>query len=273
MSTDPVPVTDRGGRRPVALLVRAAGTNCGAELARAFRLAGAAPTVVHLDRLLRDPGPIAGAEIIAFPGGFSFGDDIASGRVFAMHVRTALGGPLREAVGRGARVLGVCNGFQILVQSGLLPGWDGQERAAALVENEQGRFIDRWVRVEYPSASRCVWTKGLAKDQDPETQLLPIANGEGRFVADDDGLARLERAGQIAVRYAEPTNGSAGDVAGICDPTGRVLGLMPHPERYLDWNRHPFWTSLPSAVRSGTTPGLRLFENAVRAEPAALTQG
>jgi phosphoribosylformylglycinamidine synthase len=249
----------------MALIVRAAGTNCDAELARAFSLAGATVTTIHVDALAADPRPLESADLIGFPGGFSYGDDVASGRIFALRLRRSLYGHLRAAVDRGACVIGVCNGFQVLVQAGLLPGGEGSRptRDAALTDNDTGRFSDRWVGVRPDPESRCVWTRGLAEIDAPDAMMLPIANGEGRFIAAPATLDRLERDGLVALRYGEPVNGSDRDIAGICDATGRVFGLMPHPERYLDWSRHPFWTRLAPSARSGPTPGLRIFQNAV----------
>jgi phosphoribosylformylglycinamidine synthase subunit PurQ / glutaminase len=269
-----------------ALVIRTAGTNCDVEMCRAFELAGARVDVVHLDRVIREPGLLGGADLFGFPGGFSYGDDIASGRVFAMKVREKLYPALREALNRGALVIGACNGFQVLVQVGLLPGpdvvalagggggglvWPERvpEQCVALTDNQDGRFQDRWVAVEYPVNSRCVWTRGLGVSVETKVavpHVLPVAHGEGRFVAASvDVINRLEREGQVAVRYKDNYNGSQGAIAGICDATGRVLGLMPHPERFLDWNRHPSWTRLPGSVRVGPTPGLSMFRNAVEA--------
>ena len=250
---------------PRAIVVRTAGTNCDVEMDRAFRLAGADPVTVHLDTLCKDPAPIKDASLIGFPGGFSYGDDIASGRIFAMRVRRALAEPLIAAVERGACIIGICNGFQVLVQTGLLPGDASGGRSVALSGNEHGRFVDDWVGVVNDPVSPCVWTRGLERHTDPEILRLPIANGEGRFVANEETIERLEAEHRIALRYAHPVNGSARDIAGICDGTGRIFGLMPHPERYLDWTRHPFWTRLSDEQRRGATPGLQIFVNAVEA--------
>lgn len=281
---------------PVALIIRAPGTNCDAELARAFHLAGAEPDVVHLERVGREPDRIANAEILAFPGGFSFGDDIASGRIFAMKLRTRLYPALRAAAARGTPIIGVCNGFQVLVQAGLLPGPSGAPAGAAasaaashewpeiapcqevaVTCNAGGRFIDEWVRVRPDPSSACLWTEGLTPADlglDDEAydavMRLPIAHGEGRVAAAPAVLDRLEGAGQVPLRYVDNPNGSERDIAGICDRTGRVFALMPHPERYLDWTRHPFFTRLDAGTRAGETPGLRIFRNAVSAAvPAA----
>jgi phosphoribosylformylglycinamidine synthase I len=262
-----------------ALVIRTAGTNCDAELVRALSLAGATPTLLHLDRLIADPARLEQFDIICFPGGFSYGDDIASGRIFAMRVREKLYPALRDAARRGCPMIGVCNGFQVLVQVGLLPGpppgQDWPEEApppqeASLAANSGGMFVDRWVRVAANAESPCIWTRGLADlfpAQHHDAVLrLPIAHGEGRFVvASDQVLDRLAHSAQIALRYVDNPNGSTADIAGICDASGRIFGLMPHPERYLEWFNHPFWTRLPGALRSGPTVGLAIFRNAVEA--------
>ncbi|MEM0982964.1 MAG: phosphoribosylformylglycinamidine synthase subunit PurQ [Planctomycetota bacterium] len=256
--------------RPRALIVRTAGTNCDQELIRAFEMAGATPDVAHVDALIADPGRVASAPLIGLPGGFSYGDDVASGRLLAARVRERLLPAMRSAVEAGAAVIGVCNGFQVLVQAGLLPGFADQTGPeVALVENASARFIDRWAPVEVGSAN-CVWTEPLRAFESETTRVLPIAHGEGRFVALDTVLGRLEAEGHVALRYAEDVNGSADRIAGICDSTGRVFGLMPHPERYLDWNRHPAFTRLAPDAKSGDTPGLAMFRAAVESVmPAA----
>lgn len=260
---------------PRALIVRTAGTNCDAELCRAFESAGATAERVHVQALIADPALIESYDLIGFPGGFSYGDDIASGRILAMLLREKLYEPLRKAAERGVAMIGVCNGFQVLVQVGLLPGpsagqpWpqgSPPEPTVALADNEPCRFQDRWVRVAADADSNCVWTRGLLDHAPGDTLMLPIAHGEGRFVPkDNDTLKALAAHGQIALRYTENPNGSAGDVAGICDASGRIFGLMPHPERYLDWTRHPFWTRLDPNTRARRTPGLSMFVGAVEA--------
>lgn len=267
-----------------ALVIRAPGTNCDGEMCRAFEMAGAAVTLAHLDEVIASPEMIGEHDLFGFPGGFSYGDDVASGRIFAMKARQALYPHLREAIERGALVIGACNGFQVLAQMGLLPGpgageaWpedEAPEQVAALTDNQDARFCDRWVGVSFAPASVCVWTKGLAESLPAEPAAaralsqLPVAHGEGRFVTSDQTLAMLEKSGQIALRYTDNYNGSMGRVAGICDASGRVFGLMPHPERYLDWTRHPFWTRLDPSLRKGETPGLRIFRNAVQAAKQA----
>lgn len=256
---------------PTAIVLRTAGTNCDTEMVRAFTLVGARTQLIHLDRVIDDPAILNNADLIGFPGGFSHGDDIGAGRVMGVRIRERLYPALRDAARRGVLMIGACNGFQVLVQTGLLPGFaDAQwpERApqpsVALAENAGARFIDRWVRVEVPADTTCLWTRGLTFS--PDTMMLPIAHGEGRFIAAaPETITELDRAGQIALRYTQGDNpnGSTSDIAGICDPSGRIFGLMPHPERYLSWFNHPCWTRLDESARMGDTPGLRMFRNAV----------
>ena len=257
---------------PRAMVIRTAGTNCDAELVRAFELAGAAAETIHLHQLVREPHRIGEFDLIGFPGGFSYGDDVASGRIFAVRAREKLYPALREHITRGCPIIGVCNGFQVLVQLGLLPGpalgepWPEDRppaQAVALTDNISARFVDRWVPVEFNPASRCVWTRGLEIDLPEDNSILPVAHGEGRLVADAATLSRLSQSGQIVLRYGENYNGSEAAIAGICDATGLVFGLMPHPERFLDWTRHPYWTRLSVSVRRSIPVGLRLFQNAV----------
>lgn len=257
---------------PRAIVIRTAGTNCEQELVRAFQLTGADVELVHIDRLIDVPDRLAEADLIGFPGGFSYGDDIASGRILAMKMRERLWPQLRDAAERGTLMLGVCNGFQVMVQVGLLPGpasgerWPDKppEQTLALAHNVGGRFVDRWSPVRVPQESVCVWTAAWKSGFANEELTLPSAHGEGRVVAaSEELLDRLEANGQVAVCYADNFNGSQRDIAGICDISGRVFGLMPHPERFLDWTRHPFWTRL--GERAGPTPGLAMFQGAAAA--------
>lgn len=266
---------------PLALVIRAPGTNCDQEVSHGFEMAGAKAALIHLDALIREPQRLDEADIVAFPGGFSYGDDVASGRIFAMKLREKLYPALRAAAERGCPMIGICNGFQTLVQVGLLPGprageeWPADAappQRVALSDNAAARYMDRWVGIDVEPGTVCVWTRllaGLHADNPElrrETLRLPVGHGEGRFVAQGEGgLRELEAGGQIVLRYAENFNGSQGAVAGICDSTGRVFGLMPHPDRYLHWNRHPSWTRLPPGSMSGDAPGLLFFRSAVEA--------
>lgn len=257
---------------PTALVITAAGINCDLELARAFALAGARVESIHLHTLVENPTIIDRFDLIGLPGGFSYGDAVAAGRIMAHLIRQRLFASLAGAVERGVPIFAPCNGFQIAVQAGLLPGpapgeaWPSEAPTpvAALSVNQTGRFADRWTRVEIPDQTRCIWTQGLTG---PESGfMLPNAHGEGRFVAENALLDQLEGEGQVAIRYAEGDNfnGSMRRVAGICDATGLVFGLMPHPERFTRWTQHPYWTRLSADERSGETIGLQMFRNAVR---------
>jgi phosphoribosylformylglycinamidine synthase subunit PurQ / glutaminase len=241
--------------KPRALVLRTAGTNCDAETARALQVCGAETTVLHLNRLLKEPQRLEELEILVIAGGFSYGDDVAAGRVWGLELRHGLARALRTYVDRGGLVLGVCNGFQVLVESGLfdLPGesqalGDASARDIALTNNQSNHYECRWVTLESLDCA-CPW---IAPG---ELMPTPVAHAEGRFVVRDETvLERLKANRQIALRYVteaggpasypENPNGSAEGIAGICDPSGRVLGLMPHPERNLDPWQHPRWTRL-----------------------------
>jgi len=235
-----------------ALILRSAGTNCDRETAFAFERVGCETEFRHVNELLAEPGLLAAYRFLALPGGFSYGDDIAGGRVLATELRARVLPDLKKFVADGGLVLGICNGFQVLVKTGLLPGPDGQ--TVTLTHNTSHRYEDSWVTLEVPT-DRCAWTrKG-------ERYFVPIAHAEGRFVAEDATLDALEAKGQVVFRYhGRNPNGSHRDVAGICDETGRVLGLMPHPERHLEPWHHPFWTAEGLAEEGD---GLKLFRNAV----------
>lgn len=253
--------------QPRVLVLRAPGTNCDEEAAYAWHLAGAQAETWHIGRVLETPEGLDAFQILTLPGGFSYGDDLGSGKILATRLATVLGDPLRRFLDRGGLVLGICNGFQVLVKSGLLPG-SPEVGAATLTHNDSGHFEARWTRL-VASPGPCSF---LTDDDGPFE--LPVAHGEGKFVlADPASLAKLEAAGQVVLRYADadghPTqsypanpNGSAGAVAGLCDPTGRVFGLMPHPERFVDPIHHPRWTR---RGLGGEADGLRMFRNAVRA--------
>ncbi|MDA1008024.1 MAG: phosphoribosylformylglycinamidine synthase subunit PurQ [Planctomycetota bacterium] len=255
-----------------ALVITAPGINCDRELAEAFEGVGARTDSVLLETLRREPSRIDQYQLIGLPGGFSYGDDIAAGRIMAALMRREVYPALREAIARGVPMICPCNGFQIAVQAGLLPGphqgegWPVQpaDSTIALAQNEKARFFDGWTRIEVPSNTRCVWTAGL--DCSGDDALLPSAHGEGRFVTSQAVLDRLDANGQIALRYSSDDNfnGSMGAVAGICDSTGLIFGLMPHPERSLHWMQHPWWTRVDPRVRSAREPlGRRMFQAAL----------
>lgn len=249
--------------KPRVLVLRAPGTNCDAETAHAFGLAGGAPDVVHLNRLLELPRLATEYQILCIPGGFSYGDDVAAGKIFANQIRHHLRESLEEFRAAGKLILGICNGFQVLIKSGLLDVSDSSGLFASLTWNDSGRFMDRWVGLR-SSGDRCVFLQGI------DQLVLRVTCAEGKFVTRDrESLDQLEKNGQLVLRYAEvggmPTpynpNGSVADVAGICDLSGRVFGLMPHPESYYDFTQHPNWTR---GGGKGEAQGLAIFQNAVR---------
>ena len=272
--------------KPKALVLRSAGTNCDAETAHALSLAGAEPVAIHVNRLVENPLLLHDHQMMVIPGGFSYGDDIASGRILANLLVHRLGDEMRRFVEDGKPVGGICNGFQVLVKTGLLPdGTTAEKQTATLTHNDSHRFVDRWVHLKCPK-SVCAWTTEL---QESGAFELPIAHGEGRFVSGGPShLASMKAAGQIAVVYVraagtagagdggagadcnEPynPNGSEADIAGVCDPTGLVFGLMPHPERHVSPLQHYAWTSRRwSGSAVPEAPGLHFFRSAVaRAE-------
>lgn len=254
-----------------ALVLTGYGINCEVEMAHGFRLAGAEPTIAHLADVLDGPVDLHDFHALALPGGFSFGDHLGAGQALANRLRHSTFWPeLLRFIAEGKLVWGVCNGFQAMVKLGLLPALEGVgSREVTLVANDSGRFEDRWVRLAADPASPCVFTRGLT------TLELPIRHGEGKLVTRPGVLERLETAhlaplryvdakGQPAEDYPANPNGSPGAIAALCDPTGRLFGLMPHPEGYLDATQHPAWTRrVGASLVAGA--GLGLFRNAVSA--------
>jgi phosphoribosylformylglycinamidine synthase len=255
------------------MVLRAPGTNCDEETSAAWQRAGATVETWHVGRLLESPRALDAFAILTIPGGFSYGDDLGAGRILATRLTSVLGDALRGFHERGGLILGICNGFQVLVKAGLLPGGptaNGAAASATLTHNQSGHFEARWVRLA-PSPGHSPFVTGS------ETIELPVAHGEGRFLlAEDAALATLEAAGQVVLRYVDaagrPTqdypanpNGSPGAVAGVCDPSGRIFGLMPHPERHIDRLQHPRWTRSDWPVDGHSGDGLRIFRDAVAA--------
>ncbi len=243
------------------LILRAPGTNCEAETAFAWELVGAEPAIVHVEALINRPAYLNDFQVLTIPGGFSYGDDIAAGRIFATELKLYLEDHLRAFIGKEGLVLGICNGFQVLLGAGLLPGEPFDASSLTLTANTRGRYEDRWVRIA-PRTQKCVFL-------DDAPLSLPAAHAEGRMVARDESiLAELRARGHVAFCYVDdqgdamdfPANpsGSMGSIAGLTDATGRVLGLMPHPERHVRRTQNPCWT------RQDHEPdGLRIFRNAV----------
>ncbi|MGB9742822.1 MAG: phosphoribosylformylglycinamidine synthase I [candidate division WOR-3 bacterium] len=245
----------------------AAGINCDEETAYAFELAGARAETVHINKLKRQPWRLHDYQILTIPGGFSYGDYIASGRVLANEIRHNLAAELKRFLSAGKLILGICNGFQVLVKSGLLPAFEQpfEPQSVTLDTNDSARYEDRWVYLKIEN-SPCVFTRNL-----PEIIYLPVAHSEGKFITRSPAvLRRLNQNNQVVLRYVtargEPAvypdnpNGSVEGIAGICDPTGRIFGLMPHPERFLRKEHHPRWHR-----ENLTRPdGIAIFENAVK---------
>ncbi|MCK4882053.1 MAG: phosphoribosylformylglycinamidine synthase I [Candidatus Omnitrophica bacterium] len=260
-------------KKPKVIVLRTAGTNCDVETAFAFESFGAQVNSVHINKLFSGDVHLKDYHILAIPGGFTYGDDIESGRILANELRIRLGEDLKQFIGDGKLIIGICNGFQVLVKSSILPGvpdkkgkeGDGPSQKATLINNDSGKFEDRWCYLKVQGKS--VWTEGL-----DDTVYYPVAHAEGKFVPrDKDVLDRLNTNGQVAFRYCGPIgkraaypgnpNGSVEDIAGITDPTGRVLGLMPHPERHFLFTQHPYWSRLDANGRYGQ--GAKIFKNGV----------
>ena len=248
---------------PSFLILRAAGTNCDAETLVACEKAGATGTVLHVNRLLERPGLLDDFHGLIIPGGFSYGDDLGAGRIFANELRLRLRDPIRRFIGRGRLVLGICNGFQVLTKAGLLPDPDRESDPVTLGANDSNRFEARWVRLKV-----CSSLSEFIKE--PIEIELPVAHGEGKFIPSGTGVLETPRRNsQVILAYVGPDgqeggypwnpNGSVGSVAGISDPTGRVLGLMPHPERHADRLHHPAWPRRPA---DREPDGLAFFRNA-----------
>ena len=250
------------------LVLRTAGTNCNEETAFAFERVGAEVDQIHINRLIAGEIKLADYHILALPGGFSYGDDIASGRILANELKVKLGEEIKKFIHDGKLILGICNGFQILTKAGFLPGFsldNGIQQEATLTTNDSARFEDRWIHLKVSGNS--IWIKNL-----PETIYLPVAHGEGKFIPRDEAiLKRIQKNGLVALRYVsegqakveypENPNGAVDNIAGITDATGRVLGLMPHPERHFLFTQHPFWTRLSKKNEFGV--GAKIFENGV----------
>ncbi len=265
-----------------ALVLTGLGLNCEVETAEAFRRVGATAELVplldlldgHTERSLKD------YSILAFAGGFAFGDHLGAGFVYANKIRWRLYDQLLDFIDRGGLALGICNGFQMMTRLGMLPGFDGDYRTplATLAPNDRLGYWDDWVRLAADPRSPCVWTRGL------DTLELPTRHGEGKFLTTGpEILERLETGHQIALRYVDAAgraterwpanpNGSPGGVAGVCDPTGRLFGLMPHPDAFLYPFQHPLWFRQDESERASEGQGLSIFRNGVDAALESLNR-
>lgn len=261
-----------------ALVLTGYGLNCDHETAHAFELAGARAERVHINSLIDGSVRLDGFHILAFGGGFSWGDDHGAGVIQAVRLKTNIGDKILEFVERQNLVIGICNGFQTLVNLGLLPGLDGDygRRTIAMTYNDCGNFRDDWVGLQANPDAPCVFTRGINRIE------LPIRHGEGKFYTRSEILSRLLRENLVALRYARPDgkaaggqfpfnpNGSLDDIAGICDPSGRIFGLMPHPEAYNHWSNHPDWTRMKETLKrrgrslpEDPAPGIAMLRNGV----------
>lgn len=273
--------------KPRGLILRAPGINRDEDAAAAVELAGGRPERVHVNRIVEGSARLADYGLLIIPGGFSYGDHLGAGKLLAVDLAHRLGEQLAAFIADGRPVIGICNGFQVLVKAGILPGLTADRRPpttgqpvvdrqwpsavsppqATLTDNRSGRFECRWVRLAAEAGSRCVFTRGIERPIE-----VPVAHGEGRFVArDGETLAALRSNGQVALRYLTPEgdplrypdnpNGSDEAIAGVCNPAGNVLGLMPHPEDAVVPTQHPRWTREPWRAEGD---GLVIFRNAVR---------
>jgi len=263
-------------------VLRTAGTNCDYETAHAFKKVGAETTSIHINQWLKNKALIHDFHILALPGGFSYGDDIAAGVILATELKYHLVDDIIKFIDDGKLVLGICNGFQVLIKMGLLPGLALQalvkknhveqpcinlSQESTLTWNDSGHYEDRWVYLKKVS-KRCVFTKNW----DRPIVYLPIAHAEGKFIPENNQVMKQLKAndqivfqyvneqGRLARKYPANPNGSMSGIAGICDPTGRVLGMMPHPERYSEIYNHPRWTR---EKPKEPTDGMLIFHNAV----------
>jgi phosphoribosylformylglycinamidine synthase I len=244
------------------LILRAPGTNCDGETAFAFEQAGAETSLVHVNRLIRREERLANYQIAVIPGGFTYGDDIAAGKVLANELRAKLGDDILRFIENGGLILGICNGFQVLVRAGLLPKpLDSDATRITLTNNDSGKFECRWIYMRANKASNCVFTRGM------DIIYLPVAHGEGKLIADAAILPKLNIAliytdaqGNTNPGYPANPNGSMDDIAGIADDSGRIFGLMPHPERHIRGTQHPRWTRSGAKLEGN---GFLFFKNAV----------
>jgi phosphoribosylformylglycinamidine synthase I len=243
------------------LMLRAPGTNCDVETTFAFEQAGAIVSSAHVNELVRKDKRIADYQILVFPGGFTYGDDISAGKILANEIKLKLGEDIQRFVAAGGLILGICNGFQVLVKAGILPQPEDTSQQLTLANNDSGRFECRWVYLSVDRSSPCVFTKGI------DTLYLPIAHGEGKVIAEAKALKGLkvvlryaDSSGNVSTDYPDNPNGSADSIAGICDDSGRIFALMPHPERFLRWTQHPRWVR---ETKRQWGDGFNIFQNAV----------
>jgi phosphoribosylformylglycinamidine synthase I len=245
------------------MVLRAPGTNCDSETAFAFQQAGATASLVHVNQLIRHERRFSDYQIMVIPGGFVYGDDIAAGKVLANELKWKLGDDIKEFITGGGLMLGICNGFQVMAKAGMLPDINNVNAPPlTLATNDSGKFECRWVHMIVDKKSPCVFTNGI------DSIYLPVAHGEGKVVTDVRGLREInavlyytDESGNMQAGYPHNPNGSMNNIAGVCDPTGRIFALMPHPERHIRFTQHPQWTrKKPKEFGDG----FAIFQNAVK---------
>jgi phosphoribosylformylglycinamidine synthase len=249
--------------RVKTLILRAPGTNCDVETVVAFEQAGSEVDSAHVNELLHRQKLLSDYQIMVIPGGFTYGDDVSAGKILANELRLKLGEEIQRFVNDGRLILGICNGFQVLVKSGILPRLMGENsHPLTLASNDSGKFECRWVYLRVNETSPCIFTQGIS------TMYLPVAHGEGKVVAEPRIVKELnvvlyyaDETGDIQVGYPYNPNGSVDNISGICDASGRIFALMPHPERFVRWTQHPRWTREPLRKYGD---GLQIFLNAVK---------
>jgi len=245
------------------LILRAPGTNCDAESAFAFQQAGAITSSIHISELIRHEQRLSDYQIIVIPGGFTYGDDISAGKVLANELRLKLGGDIARFIESGGLILGICNGFQVLVKAGILPGLpEAKRQSLTLMTNDSGKFECRWVHLAVNKKSPCVFTKDI------DHMYLPVAHAEGKVIADAETLPQLnvvlyytDESGSNKAGYPYNPNGSVANIAGICDTSGHIFALMPHPERCIKNTQLPQWTRQETKKYKN---GFQIFVNAIK---------
>jgi len=264
-------------KKPKVLVITGYGLNCEEETAKAFVMSGGDSKIMHINDIIANPKVLDELKIMAFPGGFSYGDDTGSGNAMANKITNNMKEYILKFVEKDNLVAGICNGFQILVNLGLLPAVDKKygERQAALMPNNSARYQNRWIHIKKVS-DKCVWTKGV------NMLHVPVAHGEGNFYTEAETLAKMKENDQIVFKYVKEDgspangefpinpNGAMEDIAAICDPTGRILGTMPHPERFNSFTNEDGWElKKEKLIREGKSlpkegEGLIIFKNAIK---------